>query len=137
MAPPPKVRVTEQLDKIVASPTFANAERMRRFLRFIVEHALSSPDESLKEMTVGMALYAGKDFDPRTTAVVRVDATRVRAKLLEYYFSHGPSDPIIIDLPKGSYTPVFREASNHHSSTDRAEGRSTEPSVVVLPFSNL
>jgi TolB-like protein len=138
MPPPPTVRVTEQLHRILASPAFANAERMRRYLRFIVEHALSSPNESLKEMTVGMALYAWKDdFDPRTTAVVRVDATRLRAKLLEYYSSHGAGDPIIIDLPKGSYAPIFREASNHHASTDRAESRSAEPSVVVLPFSNL
>src|SRR3954447_24532911 len=125
MAPPPAVRVTEQLDKILSSPAFANAERMRRFLRFIVEHALTSPNDPLKEMTVGMALYRGNgDFDPRTTAVVRVDATRLRAKLLEYYSSYGPSDPVMIELPKGSYTPVFREASNHHPSTDRAESRS-------------
>jgi hypothetical protein len=138
MPPSPTVRVREQLDKILASPAFANAERMRRYLRFIVEHAISSPNEPLKEMTVGMALYAGKgEFDPRTTAVVRVDATRLRAKLLEYYSSHGAADPMIIDLPKGSYTPIFRVASNHHVSTDRAESRITEPSVVVLPFSNL
>ena len=60
MSPPPTVSVTEQLHKILASPAFANAERMRRYLRFIVEHALSSPKESLKEMTVGLALYTGK-----------------------------------------------------------------------------
>jgi len=139
MVPPPSVTVTEQLHRILASPPFANAERMRRYLRFIVEHALSFPNESLKEMTVGMALYARKDddFDPRTTAVVRVDATRLRVKLLEYYSSQGAGDPIVIDLPKGSYTPIFREASNHHAPKDSAESRIAEPSVVVLPFSNL
>lgn len=137
MPPPPTVRAREHLDKILASPAFANAERMRRYLKFIVEHALSSPNESLKEIAVGMALYAGNgDFDPRTTAVVRVDATRLRAKLLEYYSSEGAADPIVIDLPKGSYSPVFREADHHHVSPDRREIRS-EPSIVVLPFSNL
>jgi len=138
MPPPPTVRAREHLDKILASPAFANAERMRRYLRFIVEHALSSPNESLKEMTVGMALYAGKgDFDPRTTAVVRVDATRLRAKLLEYYSSDGAADPVVIDLPKGSYSPIFREAGNHQASPDRRDSRLTEPSIVVLPFSNI
>jgi hypothetical protein len=108
----PTDRIRLQLHKVLASTAFANAERMRRFLRFVVEHALSSPDEPLKEMIVGMELYAGKgEFDPRTTAVVRVDATRLRAKLLEYYSSEGVTDALVIYLPKGGYSPVFREAS--------------------------
>jgi hypothetical protein len=85
---------------------------MRRFLEFVVEHTLSSPNEHLKEIIVGIELYAGHgEFDPRITAVVRVDASRVRTKLREYYLSEGAADPLVIDLPKGSYTPVFREAS--------------------------
>jgi serine/threonine-protein kinase len=111
---------------------------MRRFLKFVVEHSLSAPHEPLKEMIVGMTLYAGQgDFDPRTTAVVRVDATRLRAKLREYYWSEGTADSLVIDLPKGSYTPVFREASNHDTSPHSAATPVPEPSVIVLPFSNL
>ena len=131
-------RVRAHLCKVLASTGFANAERMQRFLRFVVEHALSSPNEPLKEMIVGMELYAGQgEFDPRTTAVVRVDATRLRAKLREYYWSEGATDPLIIELPKGSYSPVFREASNHRESTQSVPAVVAEPSVVVLPFSNL
>jgi adenylate cyclase len=138
MPPPSTAMVKEHLHKILASPAFVNADRMRQYLRFVVEHALSAPNESLKEMTVGIALYAEKgDFDPRTTAVVRVDATRLRAKLLEYYSSDGAADPVVIDLPKGSYSPIFRDADNHHTSPDRGESRLVEPSIVVLPFSNL
>jgi TolB-like protein len=111
---------------------------MRRFLKFVVEHALSSPDERLKEMIVGIELYSGQgEFDPRTSAVVRVDATRLRAKLREYYWSEGATDLLVIDLPKGSYTPVFREASNDHASQHPVATPAAEPSVVVLPFSNL
>jgi TolB-like protein len=111
---------------------------MRRFLRFVVEHALSSPNEPLKEMIVGMELYAGQgEFDPRTTAVVRVDATRLRAKLLEYYSSEGAADALVIDLPKGGYSPAFREASIQYITGNPVSTAVVEPSVVVLPFSNL
>ena len=138
MSPPSTERVTDHLHRILSSPAFANAERMRRYLRFVVEHTLSSPNEPLKEIIVGMTLYTGKgDFDPRTTAVVRVDATRLRAKLREYYSSDGAADAIVIDLPKGSYTPTFREGANRQALIDRAESRIPEPSIVVLPFSNL
>src|ERR1700730_10518509 len=112
MSPQSPGQVRTQLQKVLASAAFANAERMRRFLEFVVEHTLSSPNEHLKEMMIGIELYTGHgEFDPRITAVVRVDASRVRTKLREYYLSEGAADPLIIDLPKGSYTPVFREAS--------------------------
>ena len=134
----PQSSIRTQLRKVLASITFAHAERMRRFLEFIVEHALSSPGEHLKEMIIGIKLYAGhEEFDPRVTSVVRVDATRLRAKLREYYSSEGTADPLIIDLPKGSYVPVFREASTQRGSPGSSAPPINEPSIVVLPFSNL
>ncbi|HXJ92677.1 MAG TPA: hypothetical protein VMT20_07315 [Terriglobia bacterium] len=120
---------------MLASGPFASADRMRRFLEFVVEHKLTSPDKPLKELTIGMELYAA-DFDPRLTAVVRVDAARLRAKLREYYGSEGAADKLIIELPKGSYTPVFREGSTGPNSPLAATA-SSEPSIAVLPFSNL
>ena len=47
----------DALQKVLASTAFANAERMRRFLEFVVEHTLSSPNEHLKEMIIRIELY--------------------------------------------------------------------------------
>jgi TolB-like protein len=138
MCPQPPGEIRTQLQKVLASTAFANAERMRRFLEFVIEHTLSSPNEHLKEMMIGIELYAGHgEFDPRITAVVRVDASRVRTKLREYYMSEGAADPLVIDLPKGSYTPVFREGSIQVDPARPTTTSFTEPSIVVLPFSNL
>ncbi|MCU1293582.1 MAG: Tetratricopeptide 2 repeat protein [Bryobacterales bacterium] len=96
---------------------------------------LSSPNEPLKEMTIGAGLYASHgEFDSRITAVVRVDATRLRAKLRAYYASEGVTDPLTIDLPKGSYTPVFRDSSVPNDSRPLTPVHSAEPSIAVLPF---
>lgn len=128
-------QVRTQLRRVLVSGGFANADRMRRFLEFVVEHTLSSPDKPLKEMTIGIELYA-RDFDPRISAVVRVDAARLRAKLREYYGSEGTADQLVIELPKGGYTPAFRESSNRSGSSSPAT-KSAEPSIAVLPFTNL
>ena len=129
-------QIRTQLGKMLTSGTFAQAERLRRFLGFIVEHSLTSPDVPLKEIIVGIELYAaGGDFDPRVTAVVRVDATRLRAKLRDYYGSEGATDPLIIDLPKGRYTPAFLEAKAE--TRERTREHAAEPSIAVFPFSNL
>jgi TolB-like protein/Tfp pilus assembly protein PilF len=111
---------------------------MRRLLEFIVEHSLSFPSEPLKEMTIGMELYpAAGEFDPRITSVVRVDGTRLRTKLREYYTTEGVGDPIVIDLPKGSYVPALRKSADHLDLPRAIGTLSPELSIVVLPFSNL
>jgi serine/threonine-protein kinase len=129
MGPASREQIRSELRRVLESAAFQKAERLRRFLEFVVEHTVSSPSEPLKEMIVGIELYAfDQKFDPRISAVVRVDATRLRAKLREYYASEGALDPLIIDVPKGSYTPVFSEAPSEPSA---------ESAIAVLPFSNL
>jgi serine/threonine-protein kinase len=119
---------------------------MRLFLKFVVEHTLSSPGEPLKETIIGMELYSSReDFDPRISAAVRVDASRLRGKLREYYFQEGAGDPVVIELPKGSYTPIFRDTlarADTVASASPTELAMVKPSIgdrsiVVLPFSNL
>jgi TolB-like protein len=138
MRPQSAEQIRSQVRKVLGSAAFAKAERLRRFLEFIVEHTLSSPSQPLKEMIIGSELYAlHQEFDPRISSVVRVDATRLRSKLREYYASEGAVDRLIIDLPKGSYTPVFCEAPIQPSVASPGVEISTEPAIAVLPFSNL
>ncbi len=103
-------QVRAQLDKVLASTGFIRAGRMRRFLTFIVEARLTAnyKSEELKECLVGAAVFdRHADYDPKSDPVVRVEARRLRAKLEEYYDSAGRQDGIRIDLPKGSYVPVW------------------------------
>ena len=75
-------RIRTQLERLLESRTFAGTERLRRFLKFVVEQSLRFPIEPLKEIVIGAELYASNgDFDPRLSAAVRVDATRLRSKL--------------------------------------------------------
>src|ERR1700747_2403033 len=83
--------------KIVASPLFANAERLRRFLLYCVEHALEERTNRLKETLLGMEGFdRGSAFDPRDDSIVRVDARRLRLKLKEYYRDYGAADGVQI-----------------------------------------
>src|SRR4051812_23691563 len=104
---PSPAQIRAQLEKLLASPLFARSERMARFLRFAVGHALTGSASPLKEYLVGVEVFdRGTDFDPRVDPIVRVEARRLRAKLEAYYRSEGAADPILIDFPKGAYTPV-------------------------------
>lgn len=103
-------RARAQLDRILASATFSDAERASRFLRFVVESALDGHSRSIKESVIGVdVLGRSPSFDPKTDPIVRVEAGRLRARLGSYYQHEGKHDPILIDLPKGGYVPEFSE----------------------------
>jgi TolB-like protein/Flp pilus assembly protein TadD len=120
---PPKVAAQEdsehsaqqQLERVLASVTFRQVDRLKRFLNFTVSEALAGRGDQLKEYVIGVQVF-DKDstFDPRADPIVRVQARRLRARLARYYREEGGADAVLIDLPKGGYTPVFR---NREAST--------------------
>lgn len=100
--------VREALERVVSSPGFAGAGRLAPFLRFLVERALAG--QPVKESVIGVEVFGRPaDYDPRIDPIVRVEARRLRTRLAEYYAGVGATDATVIDLPKGTYVPVFTE----------------------------
>src|SRR5690349_22429311 len=130
--------VRQQLSRIVSSKTFAQVERLKRFVSFIVGETIGGRGGELKEYVIGVQVF-GKEpsFDPRTDPIVRVQARRLRARLSRYYRDEGNTDELIIDLPKGGYAPVFRvhddAPSNKRSLTATLASRNT---VAVMPLAD-
>ena len=100
--------VRQQLDRMLAASTFRQVDRLRRFLGFVVLESIAGRQDDLKEYVVGIQVF-GKEssFDPRSDPVVRVQARRLRARLERYYAEEGQADEILIELPKGGYSPAF------------------------------
>jgi TolB-like protein/Flp pilus assembly protein TadD len=99
----------QQLERVLASPGFVRNERMSRFLRFLVERHLEGSDPQLKESVIAVEVFRRRaDHNPSQDSVVRTEASRLRARLAEYYVGEGATDSVVIELPKGGYTPVFR-----------------------------
>ena len=112
--------VNHHLDQALSSPLFRKAERQSRFLRFVVDAALQSPEVTIKEFDIGIAVYDRRtDYDPRTDPIVRVEAARLRARLREYY-EGTPPERVRIDIPKGRYVPQFIpvEGTPTHEGSD-------------------
>ncbi len=101
--------VRDALGRVLSSAEFAQSESLKRFLRHVVEASLQGREDELKETILGDSVFdRGRDYDPRLDPIVRVQATRLRGKLREYYHEQGAGDEIVIELPKGSYVPVVR-----------------------------
>jgi Tol biopolymer transport system component len=106
---PSRIEIRTQLEAMLADRSFTSADRLSRLLRHLVEKAIEGSAADLKEYTVGLDVFdRDPSFDPRSDSVVRVHGSRLRSKLADYYASAGATDPVVIELPKGGYAPVFR-----------------------------
>ncbi len=116
-----------QLDKVLQARLLQGAENLRAFLRFVGERAIHHPEGQLKEYLIATEVFQRRsDYDPRIDSVVRVQAGRLRSKLLEYYATEGKEDHVLIDLPKGQYLPVFSYARIRSEEPLHSSGKQTE-----------
>jgi hypothetical protein len=107
LAAPTEVR--EELARILSSQEFRSSHRSKEFLTYVVENTLAGHGDMLKERTIGIDVYGRPaSYDPADDATVRVKAGEVRKRLDRYYVSEGRADRLRIELPAGTYMPVFR-----------------------------
>jgi serine/threonine-protein kinase len=116
------------LEKILSSPEFVRNDRLSKFLRFVVEQCLEGKAAELKESLVGIEVFGRRaGFDPRQDSVVRTEAAKLRARLSKYYAGEGATDAVVIELPKGGYSPLFREAGAVRDAGASSSGDDPSP----------
>jgi TolB-like protein len=142
VTPIPESDVRAELDRILASKGFANAGRLSKLLRYIVEKTLAGETDQLKEYAVGIEVFERDEkYDPRLDSIVRVEAGRLRTKLDEFYNGPGTASPIRITLPRGGYSAVFEHAAvvqppapvaDIAAAPERRRSRATTPLAAAL-----
>ncbi len=99
----------EQLQRVIESETFRHSESLRRLLAYLAEHSLNNTADQLKEYVIGTEVFSKPtSYDPQKDASVRVQMSRLRQKIEEYYNGPGRGDPYRLELPKGHFTIAFR-----------------------------
>jgi TolB-like protein len=141
----PNIAIRQQVTRILQSAVFIQSNRMGRFLRFIVEHALDGNQDYLKEYVIGSEVYDRRPpYHPSQDSIVRTEARRLRGKLKKYYETEGKDDPVCVSLRAGSYIPVFRykEAlagaqGAAHTDDPSLSAKNFAIATAILPFHDL
>jgi adenylate cyclase len=135
---PSSEEISAELNRILASAGFEQAERAKDFLRFVVEETLADRGARVKGYSIAIEVFGRPaDFDAQSDPLVRVEAGRLRRRLLEYYAQEGRQNPIRISLPRGSYGPQFRRHRTDEpapGSADYERRRSPWPSIALWGF---
>ena len=126
--------IRTELERLLQSQIFEQAGRSTEFLRYVVEETLAGRADRLKGYTIAVAVFdRPADFDAQTDPLVRVEAGRLRRRLMEYYIGEGHDDPVRIELPRGGYEPRFSYPTAPRGSTHtqaEMERRLARPLVV-------
>lgn len=123
-----------ELESILASHYFQHAGRCKQFLRYVVERKLDGEQDKLKERTIGTEVFQRPiGYATGEDPVVRVQAGEVRRRLEQYYQEMPQPLRLRIELPVGSYSPVFhrKPASKNEAPPVTARGSVRKPFLRI------
>jgi TolB-like protein len=97
---------------LIALPAFSVSRRSCQLLRYLIDRKLAGDAESLNEYAIGLDVFEKpQSFDPRSEATVRVQVSRLRKMLAEYYTGQGANDPWRIVIPPRGYVASIEACS--------------------------
>jgi hypothetical protein len=115
--------VRNELNRILSSRHFRTSKRSVEFLKYVVEQKLQGNETLIKERLIGIEVFGRKaNYATGDDPVVRVQAGDVRRRLDAYHSEFADSLEIIIELPTGSYVPIFRRFISQDVGRDSTVG---------------
>ncbi|MBS1786802.1 MAG: hypothetical protein JST85_03730 [Acidobacteria bacterium] len=124
------------LEAALRSNTFARADQLKSFLKYVCEMEIAGRGHELTEYLIGVeALGRPSNYSPGDDSAVRNRAFALRKKLQEFYEHELSDSPIRIELNKGSYCPHFVESlpgnqpvsNGIHAARDTGHSNSLAP----------
>jgi hypothetical protein len=102
--------VLKQLERLLEHPAFRRSGRCTKLLRYLVEHSLVDAEFHPKERTLAIEVFGRKpDYDTAADPIVRTTANDIRKRLGVYFHDTGAAAAMLIELPSGSYRPIFKK----------------------------
>jgi hypothetical protein len=123
------------VQRIVTTPSFVRSPRLSSFLLYVCRQSINGRGAGLNEQTIGEIVFGrAVGYDSRDDNIVRSHASRLRLRLESYFQEEGASETLRVNIPRGSYVPLFERVS-HEFTSDISDPDATnrEPSESKLP----
>lgn len=132
--------IIRQLELIIVHPAFKEGQHRRTgyqtgFLIHIVNQVLSGNSHRISNASIAYSLFGriAHTYDQEKDPVVDIHAGILRRSLVRYYRTAGKNDPITIELPDGTYVPVFKERTFSPSELNTGEIRALHSRSLRFP----
>ncbi len=127
--------IKSALADLTADKRFRATDRGKAILNYIADLHFAGCDDGVKGYSIAIdVLGRPESFDPSTDPIVRIEVSRLRAALVQYYEAFGREKPIEIELPKGKYALAFnRRADAEEATSDPLVGQAPIPPPSIPP----
>jgi hypothetical protein len=123
------------IERIVASPPFQKSARLRDLLCFLAERTIHGQAQDLSEHRIGSAVFGkAQDYSVVEDSSVRVHVRQLRLKLHEYFDGEGRGESVVVEIPKGAYTTLFRNSGHEAVAEPVASGPDLISWIRLLPW---
>ena len=120
------------LERVASSQHFKRAVRLRDFLLYVGQSSIENSGATIHEQEVGITVFGRQaGYDTSLDNIVRVNATELRKRLELYFVTEGSEEPVVIEIPRGSYTTVFRPRIVTNEKPQEQEAPLVEEAVAV------
>ncbi len=129
--------VRDQLERLLVHPLFSNSKRYPALLAYVVDQTLRGNGPELKERSIGIEVFGRSPaYDANADPVVRITAGEVRKRLTQYYYDSTHDGELVLELPTGSYVPVFHPPEPAAISEPASQGGLViaEPPAELQPL---
>lgn len=122
-----------ELDRLLSDPRFHCTDRARKILTYLADRRFLGQSESVKAYTIALdVLGRQSDFDPTTDPIVRIEMSRLRSVLAQYYKAFGDETNVTLTLPKGNYVAAF--AYTNGASAEASLAGPQDSSLIKVPL---
>ena len=137
--------ILQQLHRILDSPDFNGTSQQRDFLTYVVSETLAGNSQNIKGYTIATQVFGrNEDFDQAIDPIVSIQANKLRRAMERYYLLAGREDKVLIEIPRGTYIPVFTKRVTAAEIPAIETGRDADsclddscPKILIRPFRNL
>jgi hypothetical protein len=97
------------LERLLTSPQLKRSARLRELLSYIWRRSVEEHCDQIHEQEVGTRVFGRlPGYDTAADNIVRVSATDLRKRIESYFADSGRLEPIVVEIPRGSYTLLLR-----------------------------
>jgi hypothetical protein len=116
------------VERVAASEQFSRSARLRDFLLYVGRQSLMEGCQEIHEQEIGAQVFGRPAaYDRSSDNIVRVNATELRKRIESYFESLGAGEPLLFEIPRGSYVPVFRRRFSGRVSEALTPHQETAP----------
>lgn len=129
MESPDRAACWALLERLSASVHLRRSARLQKLLFFLGKRSLDEHCDQLHEQEIGARIFSRPDsYDTSVDNIVRTNVSDLRRRIEAYFNSDGANEKLLVEIPRGSYIPIFR----YRTAEPNTFGASPPQSQIAL-----